>query len=290
MDPQISVVVLTLNEGEMLARTVRSLRATLPKSAEIIVVDDGSTDGSTAFLADDSSVRTLRTDHYGVARGRNHGMRHARGEYIIVSDAHIEVPKGWWRPMIKVLKKPKTGMAGPGIVDMNDPERRGFGMRLLNAALEAEWISPEWADPLPVALLPGGFWGMRRDVFQATGGLDDGMLRWGAEDFELSLRLWMLGYEQVAVPEVEVAHLFRHESPYPMSMRWPRHNQLRMAWLHFTPDRFERVRSALEEYEEYEEGFALFEASRPALEARRQQLHAMRTRNDDEYFAHWGEI
>jgi glycosyltransferase involved in cell wall biosynthesis len=50
MAETISAVVVALNEGEMLQRTVENLFATLPRTSEIIVVDDGSADGSTAFL------------------------------------------------------------------------------------------------------------------------------------------------------------------------------------------------------------------------------------------------
>ena len=49
---RLSVVVISLNEGESLRRTVDNLRDTLPSESEIIVVDDSSTDGSSGFLDD----------------------------------------------------------------------------------------------------------------------------------------------------------------------------------------------------------------------------------------------
>ena len=45
---------------------------------------------------------------------------------------------------------------------------------------------------------------MRRHVFEAVGGFDGGMTGWGWEDQEISLRLWLLGYELRLVPEVTV--------------------------------------------------------------------------------------
>jgi GT2 family glycosyltransferase len=288
-NPDISVVVLTLNEGGMLKSTVDALDATLPDAAEIVIIDDGSTDGSADFLEAGSARRRLfRAGNLGVARGRNFGARQARGNTIVFSDAHIEPPPGWWEPLVDVLKDPVAGAVGPGIADFANRERRGFGMRFINPYLEAEWICPEYDDVIPAPLLPGGFWAIRRETFDRTGGLDEGMLRWGAEDFEFSLRLWMMGYEMRVAPEVEVAHLFRKAGPYPVDGKWPRHNQLRAAYIHFSEARFERVRQALTEYEGYEEGYRLFEES--AAPARRAQVRAQRIRDDDWYFQTFGEI
>lgn len=289
--PEISVVVLTLNEGAMLRKTVNALEATLPDNAEIIVVDDGSTDNSTDFLqtaGNAGRTRLERTCQLGVARGRNFGGRLARGKVIVFSDAHVEPPPGWHAPLLEVLKDPVVGAVGPGITDFADPDRRGFGMRYLDASLESEWLCPEFDDVLPVPLLPGGFWAIRREVFERTGGLDEGMLRWGSEDFEFSLRLWMLGFELRVAPEVEVAHLFRDAGDYVVENRWARHNQLRTAYLHFSDERFLRVREALSAIEGFRAGYQLFQRS--DAPARRALIRAARVRDDDWYFGEFGSI
>lgn len=288
--PRISVVVLTRNEGAMLRQTVETLDATLPASAEIVVVDDGSSDGSADFLLRRKSrrKRLFRTRNLGVARGRNFGASKALGSVLVFSDAHVDPPPGWWKPLLEVLEDPVVGACGPGITDYADRERRGFGMRFINSALNAEWLCPEYDDVIPVPLLPGGFWAIRREVFEKTGGLDDGMLHWGSEDFEFSLRLWMMGYELRVAPEVEVAHLFRYESPYPVENHWPRHNQLRTAYVHFSDERFERVRQSLSQLEDFELGYRLFQQS--SAPERRAQIRAQRVRDDHWYFQSFGAI
>jgi GT2 family glycosyltransferase len=287
--PEISVVVVTLNEGDMLRSTVTALDATLPITAEIVVVDDGSTDGSADFLQGaNERIRLFQSSGLGVARARNFGARQARGNMLAFSDAHVDPPEGWWKPLVEVLQNPVVGAVGPGITDLIDRERRGFGMRLINTAMNAEWLCPEFDEVFPVPLLPGGFWMTRRDVLEHTGGLDDGMLRWGSEDFEFSLRLWMLGYELRVAPEVEVAHLFRRESPYDVEDLWPRHNTLRTAYLHFSDERFERVLETLRPMEEFDEGYRLFQQS--SAPERRAKIRAERVRDDDWYFQAFGEI
>ena len=95
----LSVIVISLNEGESLRRTVDSLLDSLPHSSEIIVseiivVDDGSTDQSTGFLSEGyAGITLLRpAGRLGVAGTRNFGASHAKGDVLVFSDAHVAVP------------------------------------------------------------------------------------------------------------------------------------------------------------------------------------------------------
>src|SRR4051794_40947419 len=81
----LSVVVPALNEDVHLRRTVESLLGTVPDDTEVIVVDDGSTDGCADFLRSETPIATLlepaqRGARLGVAQARNKGARAARGE------------------------------------------------------------------------------------------------------------------------------------------------------------------------------------------------------------------
>src|SRR3954447_13742813 len=101
----ISVVVISRNEGRELQRTVENFDDTLPSGAEIIVIDDGSTDRSADRVTRRRGrVRVQRVANHGVARARNLGARQARGGVIVYADAHLRLPRDWWRPMIEVLR------------------------------------------------------------------------------------------------------------------------------------------------------------------------------------------
>ena len=87
----VSLIVVSHNEGEWLRKTVNSLAKTIPLRAEIIVVDDKSSDGSIERLVPRSRVKVLRpTRRLGAARARNFGARRARGRLLVFCDAHIE--------------------------------------------------------------------------------------------------------------------------------------------------------------------------------------------------------
>ena len=82
-------------------------------------------------------------------------------------------------------------------------------MRYRDAGLGIEWLpAPSPGAPPAVPMLAGACIAMRRALFESLGGFDTGLMRWGSEDAELSLRLWMAGYELRVVPDVVIAHLF----------------------------------------------------------------------------------
>jgi GT2 family glycosyltransferase len=278
----VSVVVITRNEGAELAATVENLRKTLPADrGELVVVDDGSTDGSADFLEAVPDVRLIRTDRMGVAKARNLGASRSTGDVLVFADAHVRAPEGWHQPMLESLADPDVGAVAPGIFSLTEPARKGFGLDLIGAELHARWRYRQAVTPYPVPVLPGAFLGMRRDTFGATGGFDPGLQQLGGNDNELSCRLWLLGYKLLVVPGVEVGHLFRDAPPYPAGWAAVLHNRLRLAFVHFAPPRVERVLRALRAYESFPAGLAMMLDS--DVLSRRSAMAGTR-RFDDEWF------
>jgi GT2 family glycosyltransferase len=122
---------------------------------------------------------------------------------------------------------------------------------------------------------------MRRDVFETSGGFDDGLIAWGGTDAELSLRLWTLGYECILIPGVPVGHLFRSGFPYSLPRYAYPHNILRIASVHFNERRLARVVEQVQNWPGFPDAFAHFVAS--DAWRRRDQLRSRR-RYDDEWF------
>ena len=239
----ISVVIPALNEGDSLRRTVEQLQATLPAESEIIVVDNGSSDGSSHFMRKhgDIRLRLIRKPPLGAAQARNHGAMLAKGEFLVFADGHVDVSMGWWQPLVKALEDPSVGAVGPVISVMGNPNSKGYGLRIVGPDLGCEWLGEPHASPGQAPALGGCLLAMRRECFEQVGGFDDGMIVWGSEDMELSVRLWLLGYQQLVISEVDVAHKFRTQHPYQVDWAAVVHNQLRLAFAHFNPARLERV-------------------------------------------------
>jgi GT2 family glycosyltransferase/SAM-dependent methyltransferase len=237
VERNMSVVVVTRNEGPRLRATVDALLSTLEGETDVIVVDDCSTDGSTAFLDSAREIRLLRaTERFGVANARNFGAAAAQGDVIVFSDAHVAPQPGWAAPLFAALDNPTAGAVSPVMAQWVNPMTRVQGLRFVDAALNVDWIPVHATEPTPVPLLCGCFMALRRDVFEAVGGFDPGMAYYGSEDLELCLRLWRMGYECLVVPESEIAHRFR--VPQHGDVDWENflHNLLRMATVHLDPD------------------------------------------------------
>lgn len=252
MRPTLGVVVVSRNEGPNLRRTLRCLRATAPRDAEIVVVDDGSTDGSADHVRPGPQLQLIKAKGLGVTKARNLGARRSRGNFVVFSDAHVETPPNWWRPL-----------------------------------LTTEWLRRGNALARPAPIVPGCFVAVRREVLVSAGGYDDGMDTWGMSDVEFSIRHWLLGHELWVVPTVEVAHLFRKRHPYEVRWRSVLHNTLRTALVHFNQRRVSRVIDALRHHRDFPDAMSLV-SMRKAL-TRREELDAVRRRDDDWYFGRFGD-
>src|ERR1700722_14569573 len=89
---EVSVVIPTYNRADLLPRAIESALAQTRPPAEVVIVDDGSTDDTASVVAqyahrDADRVRLLRVPNGGVARARNAGLAATRSEWIALLDS-----------------------------------------------------------------------------------------------------------------------------------------------------------------------------------------------------------
>jgi GT2 family glycosyltransferase len=161
-------------------------------------------------------------------------------------------------------------------------ECTGYGQKWSDATLAVGWLGQQGSMPYPVPLLCGCFLAFRKEVFAEVGGFDGGMVLWGAEDSEISIRLWLSGYECWVAPQVEVEHVFRAQFPYEVKWEPILHNRLRLAALHLGPRRLQRVVEKLKQYDEF--AAASVRLLSGDLGARTLQVRGLRRRDDDWFF------
>ncbi len=289
---KVSVVIPTHNEGENLVDTVHCiLKNTAYPDFEIVVVDDASTDGSVNRLCDDfgknGQVSVVRAEGVGVAKARNRGAAYASGRILVFLDGHCYTPPNWMSKLIRPLADTGVGLVGPVFaVIQRGSDVRGLGLIWRDASLELEWLEQRQSTPYPVPLQCGACQAVRREDFQRLGGYDAGMTRWGSEDEELCLRYWLMGYEVLVQPQSVVYHLFRESHPYEVQVQKIIYNRLRLARLHLSKERLNRVLNTYNNVPGYNQIVDWLQQS--DVESRRNELQALRCRDDDWFCTRFG--
>jgi glycosyltransferase involved in cell wall biosynthesis len=197
-NPAVSIVIPTRNRRELLGRMLDSLARVqaVPGEMEVLIVDDGSTDGTAAALAarkDPFPLRLLRHDRpAGPAAARNHGAREARGGILGFLDSDIAVDPGWWQAARRHFDQPEVaGVEGATITPAGSPQPTIFTHVVAN---------PRGGNFLTCNIL------YRREVFQALGGFDERFLRANREDSDLAFTVLERGYRIVFEPACRVEH------------------------------------------------------------------------------------
>lgn len=179
---RISVVVPVHNCERYLAEAIESIRSNSLKASEIIVVDDGSSDGSGEIARRFSEVRYVLQEAAGAAQARNHGISLCTGDWIAFLDAD-----DLWTP-------DKLALQAAAL--QRDPGLDGVFGSIVQFSHEGERLVEEEAK---AGQLLGG-WLVRRQLFERVG-LFDSKYRMG-EFIDWCLRSQELGCRYGVIPEV----------------------------------------------------------------------------------------
>lgn len=122
-NPKISVIIPVYNAEKWLSRCLNSLLKQSFKDFELILVNDGSTDGSgiicDSYSKADNRVRVIHKSNGGVSSARNLAIDSAKGEYITFCDADDEVLPGWLNDFIEGIGDDDLCIQGFITVDLN---------------------------------------------------------------------------------------------------------------------------------------------------------------------------
>lgn len=284
MRPEVSVIIPIHNEGNNIYRTIEGVQKTTTGiSYEIIVVDDGSTDGSYSKLIS-YGVKYFRTERQGPAKARNLGAENANGKFLVFLDAHMELAEDWLLKLLKVCKKNKNAIISPCIYDMSNTFSKGYGLTFRSWDLGIEWLPKKSESPYEIPMAGSACLVLSKDTFNSVGGFDNGMQGFGLEE-EICIRAWLLGYRILVNPKVEVGHLFRSEFPYEVDNSLIIRNILRVAYAHFTRERIRNVLSAWSSHQDFRKAHNLLTNE---VFSKRFQLMKKRKFNDDWFFEKFG--
>lgn len=201
---RLSVIIPVRNGADVLVDSLAAVRASdFPADEfELIVVDDGSTDGSADVAARFADTVERLSSGQGPAAARNQGARRARGTYLVFIDADVCVHPGVLRRFVEIFAT-EPGIAA--IFGAYDTRPRAPGLVSQYRNLLHHYVHAQ--SPGDAETFWAGCGAMRRDVFVETGGFDESIYQ--LEDVELGYRVRELGYRILLRPELQGTHLKR---------------------------------------------------------------------------------
>ncbi|XP_077617339.1 inactive polypeptide N-acetylgalactosaminyltransferase-like protein 5 isoform X2 [Crocuta crocuta] len=255
--PTASVVICFHNEEfHALLRTVFSVINLTPHHflEEIILIDDLSDSDDLKDKLDyhleifRGKIKLIRNKkREGLIRSRMVGASRASGDVLVFLDSHCEVNKVWLEPLLQAVAKDPKMVVCP-LIDVIDsmtleywpsPVVRGaFNWHLQfkwDHVFSYEMDGPEGPTrPIRSPAMAGGIFAINRHFFNEIRQYDKGMNLWGAENLELSLRIWMCGGQLFILPCSRVGHVSKHRPPnQPELTKAMTYNSLRLVhiWL-----------------------------------------------------------
>ena len=215
----LSIIILTWNQRNVTTRCLDALYASYGRDeVEIIVVDNGSTDGSADYIESAyPEVRLIRNaDNRGVAAGRNCGIRAATGETLLLLDNDTIPNRTAFDAMSLWLDQhPSTGIVTCRLTDADGNLQDSFkpypglGIKIKNLMRrgknELVQLPPE---PFCPDYVIGACQMFRRSLIDRIGWLDENIF-YGPEDADFCLRARRAGFDTVYLPHVGIVHDWR---------------------------------------------------------------------------------
>ena len=213
--PQVSIILpaynnVALTRGclESLARTDSSI------THEIIVINNGSTDGTADFLREHQTTYPIRNltfhPNVGFAHASNQGALAARGQHLIFLNNDTLVTPGWMEALVQAGRLPQTGVVGAKLL-YHDGRIQHAGVGFINGVPDhpyryAAADAPEVNQFRELDMVTGACFLVRAELFRQLAGFDE-TYRQGAEDVDLCLRARAAGWKVVYEPKAVIYHL-----------------------------------------------------------------------------------
>ena len=217
-----AVVILNWNGRDFLARFLPFVVTHSTEDADIVVIDNGSTDDSVVFLTQNfPSVFIVRNEeNLGFAGGYNEGLKQIRNDYYILLNSDVEVTEGWLKPILSHMDcQPTVVACQPLLRAFHDREsfeyaggaggyidRLGYPFCRGRLFQHLEKDEGQYNDLREIFWATGACMFIRRSAFEEAGGFDAGFFA-HMEEIDLCWRLKNMGYKVIVVPGSVVYHV-----------------------------------------------------------------------------------
>jgi GT2 family glycosyltransferase/glycosyltransferase involved in cell wall biosynthesis len=217
---KVSIIILTHNAFEYTVKCIESIFSHTKELFELIVVDNGSTDGTLEYLESEArgrgpgdQIKIIKNkENLGFAAGNNQGMAAARGNYILLMNNDIVVTPGWLERMISCAERnPNIGIVGPMSNYVSGPQlvkNVTYDIQTLNGLEDfATKFSNQHRWTIPTLFEGGGFLHAdQKGCHRKIGGMDDSYGLGNFEDDDFSIRATLAGFESWIAKDCFIHH------------------------------------------------------------------------------------
>ena len=212
---QVSIIIPTFNNLNLTRQCLDSILGNTPQGLyEIIVVDNGSTDGTPAFLNQEAADGRIRAvfihQNHSFAHGCNQGALAAKCPHLLFLNNDAVATSGWLTAMLSSLNQPTIGIVGARLLYANNTIQHA-GIEFINGVPDhphrhAPANAPEVCQLRELDMVTGACFMIHRDLFLQLAGFDETYQN-GVEDIDLCLRVRSAGRKVVYEPKAVVYHL-----------------------------------------------------------------------------------
>ncbi|WP_084156365.1 polysaccharide deacetylase family protein [Desulforegula conservatrix] len=231
--PRVSILVPAYNEMKVIAATINAALETSYSNYEIIVVDDGSSDGTSdevqRLFGDEERVRLVTQKNQGKWAALNNGIANSSGEILVCLDADTLLEANSVSMLVRRFCDPNVGAVAGNL-------KVGNRINILTFWQAIEYITNQNMDRRvfglmnAVTVVPGAVGAWRREAVVKAGGFSNDTL---AEDMDLTWRVRKMGYRT----ETEMEAIGHTETPdnmgalFKQRFRWT-YGTLQCLWKH----------------------------------------------------------
>ena len=218
----LSIIIVGHNNKDLIIDCIKSIQEdTSLKNKEIIVVDNGSTDGSQSAIKKlQKSIPNVtlieNKENLGFAKANNQGIKKARGEYVLLLNSDIIVKKGSLGKLLAFAKKKKdAGVVGPKLLNIDGSLQPScFRFPTIGNAIREYWLgekglfekyAPKGKKASTVDALVGAAFLMTPAVLEKVGVLDEKYFAY-FEDIDYCRNAWKKGLKVYYYPGAEIIH------------------------------------------------------------------------------------
>lgn len=212
MQKKVTIIIPNYNGLKFMEPCMKALETQSDKNFELLVVDNGSTDGSVDWLKEHKIPAIFLEENTGFSGAVNVGIRHARTPYVILLNNDTEPQPDYVKELVRMMdRSPKIFSASSKMIQLHHKELMddaGDMYSVLGWAYQrgVGQSSSGYEKPRSVFAACAGAAIYRREVFEEIGGFDEAHFAY-LEDMDVGYRAKIHGYENVYCPSAVVYHV-----------------------------------------------------------------------------------